>query len=412
MAEGLSISGKARFSKARRSLAFAAAALMMSSKAFASDHLDSPAVIADPSADIGDVYAWMSPDARRLNLVMAIIGHSFSDRIAYVLHIDSGQKFGVATNSIALTCRFANSGSADCRLGNSDRVKGDPRNPAGIGSVNHRMRLFAGLRDDPFFNNVRGSRAAYNAAQAALSGGADYDESGCPHFSADQTAKILDQWRHTGGGPPANLLEDWTPSTIVASIDIAAVNGGGPFLAVWGATVGPKEQIDRAARPLTGNALLATLGTSAESDALKVRYNRATPADGRQFVADIARGVALYDGLDGHCGDSLLIDRKAPPFQRYWPMARLLADDRLWVDSRSGRCTELFAVERTALNGETDLAGDCGGRTINYDSVNIYRSLIANGTTKGIDDGIHRDERIHSITEFPFVAAPDPPPAQ
>ncbi len=27
----------------------------------ASDHLDSPTVIADPRTDIGDVYAWTSP---------------------------------------------------------------------------------------------------------------------------------------------------------------------------------------------------------------------------------------------------------------------------------------------------------------------------------------------------------------
>lgn len=37
---------------------------------YASDHLDTPTVIADPRGDIGDVYAWMSPDARQLNLVM------------------------------------------------------------------------------------------------------------------------------------------------------------------------------------------------------------------------------------------------------------------------------------------------------------------------------------------------------
>jgi hypothetical protein len=38
--------------------------------AYASDHLDTPTVIADPAADIGDIFAWTSSDGRRLNLVM------------------------------------------------------------------------------------------------------------------------------------------------------------------------------------------------------------------------------------------------------------------------------------------------------------------------------------------------------
>ena len=34
----------------------------------ASDHLDSPATVANPAADIGDVYAWTSPEGKQLNL--------------------------------------------------------------------------------------------------------------------------------------------------------------------------------------------------------------------------------------------------------------------------------------------------------------------------------------------------------
>ena len=72
----------------------------------ASDHLDTPSVIADPRADIGDLYAWMSPDRARLNLVMTIVGHSFSDRLAYVFHIDSGARIGRTTATLDIVCRF------------------------------------------------------------------------------------------------------------------------------------------------------------------------------------------------------------------------------------------------------------------------------------------------------------------
>ena len=385
-------------------------ALFHVAAARASDHLDTPAVIADPRADIGDLFAWTSADGRRLNLVMTIVGHSFSDRLDYVFHIDSGARFGRTTATTEIVCRFASATSADCRLGRADRARGDASHQVGLVSDGARFRVFAGLRDDPFFNNVRGSRDAYNAATHALANGARYDSAACPGFSPTASGEILDRWRHTEGGPATNLLRGWTPDSIVISVDIAAVNRGGPMLAVWAATVGPQGQIDRAARPLTGNALLATLGTAEESNALKERYNRATPATGSPFVAEIAKGVALYDGFDGRCGDSLLIDRNAPPARRYWPLARLLADDRLWLNSRSRTCTELFAVERAALNGESALAGDCGGRTINYDAVNVYRSLLANGTNSGIEDGLHADEKVHSTSDFPFLAAPDPAP--
>ena len=405
-----------KFSQFRRRILgaclFTAAPLLPCVPALASDHLDSPSVIADPRADIGDVFTWMAPDGRHLNVVMTIVGHSFSDKIAYTFHIDSGRRFGRTSASIAMTCRFSSASAADCRLGNGDRVEGDASKPDGLASPHSTFRVFAGLRDDPFFNNVRGTRAMYNLAIKALAGTARYDAARCPVFSGAQTAGILEAWRHTDGGPPTNFLRGWTPASIVASIDVAAVTKGGPLVAVWATTTGPRGQIDRAARPLTGNALLVTLGSDDAQNAIKERYNHASPSSGRQFIPAIAEGVALYDGLDGRCGDSLLIDHKAPPARRYWPLAELLADDRLWVDSRSATCTQLFAVERVALNGERALVNDCGGRTINYDAVNVYRSLLANGTVHGIDDGVHGDEKVHSVSAFPFLAAPDPAPAK
>ncbi|WP_447761968.1 hypothetical protein [Sphingopyxis panaciterrae] len=386
------------------------ATLAVSTPSCASDHLDSPSVIADPRADIGDLYAWMAPDGRRLNLAMTIVGHSFSDKIAYSFHIASGKRFGRTTATIDLLCRFASATSADCVLGKADRAHGDASDSRGLDGDKGRFRIFAGLRDDPFFNNVRGTRAMYGVATDALAGSARYDAAGCPGFDTAQANALRAAWRTTDGGPATNFLRGWTPDTIVASIDLAPVTKGGPLLAVWATTAGPKGQIDRAGRPLTGNALLVTLGSDQAQDAIKERYNHASPSAGKQFVAEIAKGVALYDGLDGRCGDSMMIDHRAPPARRYWPMAELLADDRLWVNSRSTTCTQLFAVERGALGGEPALASDCGGRTVNYDAVNVYRSLLASGTAAGIDDGVHADEKIHSTSAFPFLAAPDPAP--
>lgn len=380
------------------------------SPANASDHLDTPTVIADPRADIGDLYAWTSPNHRQLNLVMTIVGHTFSDKLQYVFHVDSGDRFGRTTGKSFIVCTFASMTAADCRVDDADRAHGDASQPSGLEGDEHRLRVFAGLRDDPFFNNVKGTRAAYQAADASLRNGARSDAAGCPGFDAATSRAILTQWRQTDGGPGTNFLAGWTPAAIVVSVDLDVVAKGGKLLAVWAATVGPAGQIDRAGRPLTGNALLGTVATADESNQLKEQYNAATPATGAMFSPEIAKGLGLYDGFDGDCGNQLLADRESPPASRYQALAALLADDRLWVNGASGVCTELFAVELAALAGRGALKDDCGGRTPNYDAVNVYRSLLVTGAGTGVDDGVHRDEREHSTTVFPFLAAPDARP--
>ena len=161
--------------------------------------------------------------------------------------------------------------------------------------------------------------------------------------------------------------------------------------------------IERIGRPLTGNALLAPLAGGEVSNPRKEQYNRAAQADWSQFAPDIERTLGLYDGFDGRCGNQWLA--AGVPEQRYRPLAALLADDRLWVDRRSTVCKELFAVERVALGGP-GAAHDCGGRTPNVDAVDAYRSLLALGRTTGVDDGVERDDRVHSTSDFPFLAPP------
>jgi hypothetical protein len=375
--------------------------------AHASDHLDTPSVIADARTDIGDIFAWTAPNGKQLNLVMAIVGHSFSNKVQYVFHVDSGKRFSKTTATITIACRIPDATHVDCIAGQDDEAHGDASGTSGLLGQKRRFRVFAGLRDDPFFNNVRGTRAAYNVADAAQKRGALPDAAGCPQFESATVRDIRFQWGHTSGEPATNFLAGWTPASLVIAIDLDIVAKGGKLLAVWGATVGADRQIDRAARPLTGNALLGTLASEQESDALKERYNAATPATSREFVPEIQKSLGLYDGFDGICGNQLLANKKAPPPRRYLALATLLADDRLWVNSASTVCSQLFAVERASLAGERTLRTDCGGRTPNYSAVNAYRSLLTDGTMTSIDDGVDHDDHVHSTSVFPFLAAPD-----
>jgi hypothetical protein len=205
----------------------------------ASDHLDTPTVVADPSADIGDLFAWTSASPRRLNLAMTIVGHRFSDQLHYVFHVDSGPRFGATAATTTILCRFDRAGTAECWAGDADYVHGDASAPAGLDGRHHRFRVFAGLRDDPFFNNVKGTRQALDLAAAALHTGAPRDLAGCPAFDAPTSQAIFDRWAHSDGGPAINTLAGWTSAALVVTVDLDLVSTGGPLLAVWAGTYKP-----------------------------------------------------------------------------------------------------------------------------------------------------------------------------
>jgi hypothetical protein len=394
----------------------------------ASDHLDTPTVIADPAADIGDLYAWTSSDGRRLSLVMDIVAHQFSNRLQYVFHIDSGPSFGKTTASTTIVCRFDIANNVECWAGNEDYLRGDAHSPVGLESEKRTFRIFTGLRDDPFFNNVKGTREAYGVAGAALKNGAPVNSAGCPKFNTATAQAILDTWRHTSGGPATNFLAGWRTSAIVISIDLEMVTTGGKLAAVWGtvhrAPHGHKTQIaqekdrrpaipvlgetiERTARPLIKNGLVGgPLDPETTSYARREAYNRVARTGWDRFSRYIERNLALYDGFDGTCGNQWLANTKGEPSQRYSTLSKLFADDRIWVNTASSSCTQLFAVEFTAFGTPGALPDDCGGRTPNYNASNIFRSLLTNGTTSGFDDGLHNDDKVHSTTEFPFLAEP------
>jgi hypothetical protein len=375
----------------------------------ASDHLDSPATVANPQADISDVYAWTSSDGRQLNLIMTVLGHTFSDRVEYVLHVDSGRVFGHTTASTSVACHFAAATAVQCELGDLDVASGDPANATGINGRNHRFRVYAGLRDDPFYNNIKGLLGAYQTASAAISRGAPIDIAGCAHFDAATTREILSQMSHTEGGAAQNLLYNWTASAIVISVDLDAVSKGGKLLAVWGTTAASGKRLDRMARPFVANTLLGTapFSTDDASGLVRQRYNEATPADTVQFIADLRKSLAFQDSLDGQCGNQLLADPNETP-HRYEALAKLFSDDRLWVNAAASAGKQFFAVELSSLAQQDAHANDCGGRAPTYDASNTWRSLLIAGTTDTITDGLHQDEHPPSANVFPFLSPPDP----
>lgn len=201
----------------------------------AADHSDSPAVMSDPTADITDVYAWMNQD--KLALVLDVPSAAmFSDAVQYVFHIDSGPAYGMADAQTMILCRFDASQRIECWLGEDDDYAiGDASDEAGLMSYNGTFRVFAGLRDDPFFFNATGFSETI-ATVVSAAGGLTFDEAGCPALDMATSGALVTQLMSEPGGDPA--MDDFTGDvlSIVIEVDASAVTAGGPVVGVWAST--------------------------------------------------------------------------------------------------------------------------------------------------------------------------------
>lgn len=151
--------------------------LVMSSIAFAADHLDAPLVQNDPAADINDVYTFVNPDdPGELILVMTVnpianAATRFSDVVSYRFNVDNDD------GSAAITCSFSQvdptflSQNFECNASGGESVTG----PLGTTQTNGALRVFAGLRDDPFFFDLGAfNQTVANQAPAFTNPGQDF----------------------------------------------------------------------------------------------------------------------------------------------------------------------------------------------------------------------------------------------
>lgn len=208
----------------------------------AADHVDGPAASADPSADITDVFAWMSPDATTLYLVMDLVrdatpASQFSDSAQYVFHTTSRAKFGDPPSpEVDIICVFAASQTIQCWAGTREYVTGDASAVGGITSADGKLRVFAGLRNDPFFFNLAGFKeTGKDVANAASS--LTFDPAGCPQLDAATAGALVTQLQTApGGGPAVDNFAHFNVLSIAIAIDKSVLTKSGPIVGVWGST--------------------------------------------------------------------------------------------------------------------------------------------------------------------------------
>ncbi|MFN7955806.1 MAG: DUF4331 family protein [bacterium] len=229
--------------KRRYPAAAAVAVFTLAAPAWSADHRDSPSVIADPSADIADVFAWSAADGNRVNLVMTVgravaEDFQFSDHVQYVFHTQSAASFGASeAPAVNIICEFDASQTASCWAGANEYVTGDASNAAGITSSSGAFRVFAGQRNDPFFFNLDGFNhtvAVVDSVEASLT----FDDNGCPLLddATAATLRTLLQSNADGTGPATDTFASSNILAIAVSIDKSILTSGGPILSVWGST--------------------------------------------------------------------------------------------------------------------------------------------------------------------------------
>ncbi|MDX1459798.1 MAG: DUF4331 family protein [Xanthomonadales bacterium] len=361
----------------------ATTALLASASTFAADHLDGPLVSDDRTADINDVYAFINPnDPGELILaatVFPLAGSSsqFSDAVEYRFNIESSAAPLTAGTDHQVNCRAMGKRklqSMRCSLAGTDTVAGQ----LNLINVNDTqdLRLFAGLRDDPFFFDLI-------AFQEPLAGSGDgFTDPGEDFFA------------------PLNTL------AIVVGIELGLVtaNGSEPYLAVYGSTHrsdgGPLKgsaengasntmQIDRMGRAAVNTALIDPYSLTTDP-ALKDVYNTSeSRADWSAFVPEIQANLEFFDSLDGAMNTAI------PPAA----LAPLLADDRLLVDTQFATCDSYLSVELTLLGV---FLNQCGGRALAHDVIDDTFALVIGSP---VSDNVGNDDNA-DLNVFPFVGDP------
>ncbi len=242
--------------------------LVLHAPTHAADHLDAPALVTNPMADITDVYAWMSTDAKLVNLVMDVspvdpgtmgsgaqAPRHFTPSILYVFHVTSVDKYPpTAGTETKVICRFNTDTDAECWVGNKDYVHGDPTSANGITSVSGKVKLFAGRRSDPFFFNFNGFVDAVTAVDTAEGGSGsglnalDTNGDGCPDALPGAVGSALRNDLQEGpvgsanahapcNGTDQDCFLHFDVQSIVLQIDKTLLNTGAhSVLGVWAST--------------------------------------------------------------------------------------------------------------------------------------------------------------------------------
>src|SRR5215207_910835 len=371
-----------------------------------SDHISGPRALAEPIADITDVYAFPSPEQPgHLVLVLNTLPFAkpsdlLSDGLVYRFRLrplsagapSDPAAFAVRAEEFVFDCVFSPPVGADGP--HAVEQEGTCTTPAGEtvsfrvndeqGGSGHGLRAFAGPRWDPFIMD----------APAAL--------------------KTIATGKLAFTDPGSIYMDGKNVLSLVVEVDCAQVLNDVELVGVVAETLTRGKlavRIERVGRPEVKNMMLAPKQFDPVNRDLEIRdlYNMEDAfrlADGYQdaYRARLNANLAFWDGLDGKTdwptGDN-----------GTHPLTELVLDDYLVVDPSKPYAEQgsFLEIERAAREGRAHET--CGGRALNDDVMDtIFTLLINAGKGPVIRDGVDRSTRPGSRS-FPYLAPanPDPP---
>lgn len=376
-----------------------------------SDHFSGPRAIAGPAGDITDLYAFPSPE-RPGHLVLILdvmpdarLDSHFSDAIVYRLRLRPVTIGGNGTatafpftgedQELVFSCHFET--PAQGEVGKPQTQEGSCVTPSGEtirfrvndenGVVSDGLRIYAGLRADPFFMDPQAILESQKSGRLALKKVGNNALTGLNILSIVIEADC-GPWLRDGRGPLLGIVSE----TVVA--------GKLPV------------RIDRVGRPEIKNMILGLKEFDQVNRDLEVRdlYNledafHMSKVYRGTFRARMHANLASYDRWDGRTDWPLGPDGAHP-------LTDLLLSDYLIVDVTKPYSEDsFFEIEQATLNGRTHQT--CGGRALNDDFVDKLLTLLVNGG-KGtpVSDGVDRPANPISNV-FPYQAPPNTiPPAK
>jgi hypothetical protein len=371
-----------------------------------SDHISGPRALAEPIADITDVYAFPSPE-RPGHLVLVVNTLPFarpsdglSDGLVYRFRMrplterPPGEPvpFEVGDDEFVIDCLFSPPGAA--AGGKGVEQEGTCITPAGEsvsfrvndeqGGSGHGVRVFAGPRWDPFIMDARAALTTISTGRLAFT------------------------------DPGSIFLDGKNVLSLVVEIDRELLGGAG-LVGVVAETLTRGRftvRIERVGRPEVKNMLLAPKQFDPVNTDLEIRdlYNledafHLGPSYQGAYRARLNANLAFWDGLDD------TTDWPADGNGDH-PLTDLVLADYLVVDvtkpySEHGSFLE---IELAALAGKAHET--CGGRAPNDDVIDtLFTTLVNAGNGPVIRDGVDRATRPASRV-FPYLAAPNPDPPE
>src|SRR4051794_25605555 len=367
-----------------------------------SDHISGPRALADPIADITDVYAFPSPERPgHLVLVMntlpfAKVANPLSEGLVYRFRLRSltaaapsePAPFVAGTEEFVFdtvfsaptgTQPFEQEGTCTTPTGGtvSFRVNDE------AGGTGHGVRVFAGARWDPFILDAPAALKTVATGELAFS---------------DAGSIFLDG---------KNVLG------LVVEID-AALLGGATLVGVVAETLTRGKfnvRIERVGRPEVKNLMLGPKQFDPVNQDLEIRdlYNMEDAfavQDGYRgaYRARLNANLAFWDGLDRN------VDW--PINGNGHPLTELVLADYLVVDVSKPYAEQgsFLEIELSARRGEAHET--CGGRSLNDDVMDtFFTQLINAGTGPVIRDGVNHSSQPASRS-FPYLSAPNPNPPE